>query len=288
MKRYVNRFLQYRLHYMDYPVQVHIETITVCNCRCKFCVYPNVRRIGTKMSPLMFEKIIHDLKQIPQSHKYSVVPYKINDPLMDDSIFIKLKLINTEIPNANIIFSTNGLLLNDDVISKLNEINNFAFIWVSLNGYDRESYRRIMGVDRFDKVVDNIHKLKANFNVKKLIRIGRVYNNTPDDLAFSQFVEREFGRQEWLAANPQGDFLGNVEMASGEKPEIPCLHWFEISITSTGEVALCCMDGDCKYPIGDVSRQRVLEIYNQPIYRQLREKGFIRKVVNPCNKCTFI
>jgi len=59
------------------------------------------------------------------------------------------------------------------------------------------------------------------------------------------------------------------------------------SITATGIVAHCCMDGAAKYPIGDVSRQHVLELYNAPAYRRLREHTARRQDAEPCNRCSF-
>ena len=32
--------------------------------------------------------------------------------------------------------------------------------------------------------------------------------------------------------------------------------------TATGEVAICCMDGDVEYPMVDVNKECVVDIYN--------------------------
>ena len=44
------------------------------------------------------------------------------------------------------------------------------------------------------------------------------------------------------------------------------------------------MDGQAEWPIGDVRKQHVLEIYNSPHYRQLREKTATRAEASPCNQ----
>jgi hypothetical protein len=48
------------------------------------------------------------------------------------------------------------------------------------------------------------------------------------------------------------------------------------------------MDGQAQWPIGDVTRQHVLEIYNAPDYRRLREQIVSRRQVSPCDTCTFM
>lgn len=284
---YIRMFLSRRKRYMDYPSQVHIETVARCNARCEFCVYPDIERKGRKMSDELFRKILSDLSKIPAEHRYSVVPYKINDPFLDPGIIDKLRWINEELPHARIILTTNAIALTRKHIEGLNTVRNFEFLWLSLNGYDRASYRRRMGVDAFDRVVQNIHKVRKWFRYPEVVRIGRVNTNTDEDQRFYRFVRETFGEQRWVAGNMQGDFLGDVDQCYPTIPEMPCCHWFELSITCTGKVSLCCMDGHCHYPIGDVRKQGALDVYNGKQYRLLREKGFRRKAVQPCAACTF-
>jgi radical SAM protein with 4Fe4S-binding SPASM domain len=55
---------------------------------------------------------------------------------------------------------------------------------------------------------------------------------------------------------------------------------------ASGKVALCCMDGEGKYVVGDVNNSSVLEIYNSPEYRKMRQYSFSRlSAANPCNTC---
>jgi hypothetical protein len=68
-------------------------------------------------------------------------------------------------------------------------------------------------------------------------------------------------RQEWIDCIPS---------EQPDRQNQPCLRWANLEICCTGEVALCCMDGRCAYPLGDVRDHTILEIYNQPAYRRLR------------------
>jgi len=58
---------------------------------------------------------------------------------------------------------------------------------------------------------------------------------------------------------------------------------------ASGKVALCCMDGEGKHVIGDVRTQSVLEIYNSPGYRKMRQFTFSRKAAAaPCDTCVIL
>ncbi|HEY9840009.1 MAG TPA: SPASM domain-containing protein, partial [Candidatus Obscuribacterales bacterium] len=75
---------------------------------------------------------------------------------------------------------------------------------------------------------------------------------------------------------------------TGTVPNLGCLHWYEISIIATGEVSLCCMDGQGDWSLGDVRKTHVLDIYNQPRYLKLRERSLSRLALEPCNGCTYL
>jgi hypothetical protein len=48
------------------------------------------------------------------------------------------------------------------------------------------------------------------------------------------------------------------------------------------------MDGEGKHVIGDVSKQSVLEIYNNLEYRKLRQFTFSRlAAASPCDTCAY-
>ena len=68
---------------------------------------------------------------------------------------------------------------------------------------------------------------------------------------------------------------------------MPCGRWYELSIMANGVVSLCCQDGEGQFPIGDVNKQTLLEVYNHPFYRERREKNLSRLEVEVCNTCTY-
>jgi radical SAM protein with 4Fe4S-binding SPASM domain len=63
------------------------------------------------------------------------------------------------------------------------------------------------------------------------------------------------------------------------------MQWLNISVICDGTVPHCCMDSTGKYGFGNVNEQSLLEIYNSPKFRVMREAVLGRSAVHPCNTC---
>ena len=61
---------------------------------------------------------------------------------------------------------------------------------------------------------------------------------------------------------------------------------FERTIRNVEKVAFCCIDSDGQWRIGDINRQHLLEIYNRPERRILRERLINRTEVSQCANCS--
>ncbi|WP_158255913.1 radical SAM/SPASM domain-containing protein [Clostridium luticellarii] len=288
---YSDIFRKIQNKYIDYPDEITIETTGKCNAKCKFCPHYELDRRFIDMEDSLFFKIIGDLKEIPINHKFNISPFKVNEPLMDNKFFEKIGVINTELPNANIRFFSNFNMATFNDIERLSKIKNLDTLWISLNEIEADRYKEVMGLE-LDKTLDNIKNLlefNKKYKIIDKVSISRVADDTSKDIEFKNKFDRIFGkysseydikfikRAEWI------DFLGKQHEVPGNEP---CLRWFEVNITCTGKVALCCMDGKGEYCIGDVNEQSVLEIYNRKEYRELRENIYPRKFIAPCNRCS--
>ena len=283
-------FQYFQKKYMDYPSHVHIETTGKCNGSCKFCPHSEIERKNEIMSDELFSKIINDLKKIPIP--FSLSPFKVNEPLLDPLIFERIYRINKELPDANILFVSNFNTANEDTIHKLSQVKKLKYIWISLNFLDADEYKKEMGLN-LDRTVDNIRLLldynRKNHFTDKII-LGRVSDREGDEKfiedAKNIFEPYIYEVDYKIDMNRKGEWLGYTE-STWPKIDYPCNRWFELSITCTGDVALCCMDGKCEYPLGNVNNQNALDIYNSE-YKRLRATGVPRRYVTPCKNCSFI
>ena len=70
-------------------------------------------------------------------------------------------------------------------------------------------------------------------------------------------------------------------------PNFPCEHIDRLDILSNGNTTLCCMDQEGEYGRGDVIHHSVLEVFNSPAARRVREmhRSGNRCNLCPCNRC---
>lgn len=278
--------------HLDYPRVVHMETIAICNAACVFCPYPRLERKGERMADALIEKIIDDLRGIPRDLAFQIFPYKVSDPLLDTRLFDILGLMAHRLPNAQIYLSTNGSALTDANIAKLGASSNISTLNVSLNSDDPEEYEALMKLP-FERTVSRLealHRVMGERAMPFVVRLTRVNVSRSTDNSFRTWCAQNFP---WFQSQifPRNDWLGDAvtEGASGRIPDAPCHRWFDLSIMATGEVAYCCMDGEGQHIKGDARTQNVLEIFNQPALRRLRETLPSRLGVgDPCRRCTYV
>lgn len=272
--------------YMNYPSHVHMETMAKCNAACNFCPYPTLNRQGVKMSDALIDKIINDLTEVPREVQFAISPLKVSEPFLDVRIFDIMRSINRQLPQAAIFLTTNASPLTEKKLKELQTIRNIGYIWVSFNDHRKKEYEEVMQLD-YERTIDRLnllHRYATHFPFP--VVLSRVGDGSADDAAFQHWVSEHYPRFN-SSVFPRGDWLGQVENTVRPVPNMGCTRWFELSITASGVVAHCCMDGQAEYPVGDITKQSVLQVYNSPEYRALRERTVSRLHVSPCNKCTF-
>jgi TDP-4-amino-4,6-dideoxy-D-glucose deaminase len=138
-----------------------------CNADCKFC-YRNGGGYTDKevLSPKTFVDLINEFADL--KGEYLDVCGGL-EPLLGPAIIEVLRAgVEREL---KVCLYTNGIALDKpgllDHLLKINKIR------VSLNAYDKENYKDIIGVDKFDKVKDNIAGIiKARKDTGSKVKIG--------------------------------------------------------------------------------------------------------------------
>jgi hypothetical protein len=237
----------------------------------------------------LIHKIINDLKSIPVHVPFDICLFKVNEPFLDKRIFDVARRINAELPNASLRFFSNGSSLTESILSNLELLQHVKQLWISLNHHDPVEYQRIMKMP-FDRTIRRLHEVQKAVQEGRLtipVTVSRVSDGSPDDAAFTEFVTREFPNLTPIIIS-RADWAGQIEKAGNvDVKPTGCSRWFELSILSTGKVALCCMDGEGKHIIGDLNHQSILEVYNSPGYRKLRDYHSNRLgCASPCDGCT--
>lgn len=292
LQQYQHTVQQFRFSpYMNFPSHVHMETMSLCTAACNFCPYPTLDRIGTKMSDELITKIITDLTEIPKHLPFQLSPFKVNEPFLDTRLFDILHTVNEKLPNAALTLTSNASPLTAKNLQKLLTVKGLDYLWISFNDHRPEHYTQTMQLPwaRTIERLDMLHKAKAEGQLTCHVFLSRVGDGTATDQEFQQWVHEHYPLFKTFVFQ-RGGWLGqaNVTNISADVPNTGCTRWYELSIMSTGKVAHCCMDGKGEWSIGDVNTQHVLDVYNSPEYRKLRERTISRRDVSPCNTCTFL
>jgi MoaA/NifB/PqqE/SkfB family radical SAM enzyme len=275
---------------LDFPAHVHLETLASCNAACSFCPYPTIDRQGTKMSDALIQKIVGDLADIPRVHAFQLSPFKVNEPFLDVRLFDLIDLFQERLPQASITLTTNASPITAKVLARLGSLPKIGYLWISFNDHRQQQYEEAMKLPyrRTIERLDMIHRAKANQQLPIRVVLSRVSDGTPIDRDFGLWVKTHYPLFE-VSLFARGEWLGQTgAQAVHRPPAVGCIRWFDVSITATGVVAHCCMDGKAEFPIGDARHSHVLDIYNQPQFRQLRAAAVTRQEADPCRRCSFL
>jgi hypothetical protein len=273
---------------IDFPAHVHLETMAVCNAACSFCPYPTLERKGEVMGDALISKVIGDLCDIPRLHAFQLSPFKVNEPFLDNRLFDILDTVKERLPNASITLTSNASPITARKLARLALVPRLGYLWISFNDHRPAEYEQTMQLPyaRTIERLNMIHKAKADGQIAFRVVLSRVGDATPVDQDFRHWVAANYPLFE-SSIFARSSWIGQVDGACAEPQPVGCARWFDVSITATGVVAHCCVDGKAEFPIGDVRREHVLEVYNKPHYRRLREDLTTRQEAHPCSSCGF-
>jgi hypothetical protein len=274
----VSHLEKLREHYLDQPCEVSLETYAKCNAACTFCPYPTLERIGEKMSDALIDRLIDEMSGWEVPFYFS--PFKVNEPLLDKRLFWVCRQVEDKTKALLRIF-TNGSPLTQKRIDEIADLERVAHLWISLNEHRPDEYEALMGI-KFDvtaKRLDNLHE--QDFPHPVVLSTVGFPNEDFRRYCFDRWPKFE------STAIQRSEWLGYTDSQVDVVPDTPCGRWFELSIMATGKVALCCMDGEGEFAIGDVNERTMLEVYNAPHWRERRENLLSRHDIHPCNTCTY-
>lgn len=157
---------------------IELEISNMCNALCIFCPWITIRKTNKKFGVMSFETYEKVLEKIAMQ-KYKIISFTptTGELLMnkDWDKYIEKAFILKNI--EKIIFYSNGILLNEENRKKLLKLlnlknNKLKEIHFSIGGIDAETYNLMYGVNRFEKVSENIILLlKELKNLNKKVNV---------------------------------------------------------------------------------------------------------------------
>ena len=252
LKKYAKDLFNIALGYsFDQVHNIYIETLTACNLRCSYCpnsVYERgLIKNNQEMDPELFYKIIDELADL--NWVGEIQPHSYGEPLLDGRLPSFCSYIIQKLPLAKIAIFSNGELLNIDWYKKLVSV----------------------GVNRFNVTQHLKDQSKGTLDVIKY-REKHGYDNV------------EFAYTRLKHINSRG---GLVDVDEGELRQECNYPDHNFGISFDGQILICCNDYLNEAKVGNVKDEKLIDIWQKPIYKDIRTD--IRSgnfTLDICKNCT--
>lgn len=267
-------------------ILLRIETTNRCNFNCSFCTHGKLKRQLGDIDNNLYRKIIVEASKLGIK---KLDLRNFGEPLLDkkleERVFFakKYRFINTFI-------YTNALLLTKERYISLSN-SGLDNIIVSISP-KREFDLTRRGIS-YGQIFNNIAQCIKEYKQGELLNLYRsaievhiiASNSTKEECMETEDMLREIGIENILQAHIHN--WANTTDGISLKNQNPCHRLFDsITILRDGKVALCCIDYDGEYIMGDLNKGSLADVINSNIYcgmRKIHLKGIFPKI---CQKCT--
>ena len=284
------------------PEALYIETTNLCNARCVFCYYPKVHgTIPVKyMDMNLFKKIIKEYIDMG-GREISLTP-TIADPLVDKIIDERLKYVDSSLIKR-MRFYSNFINFRPKVIETFKNISHTNFrIGISMTGFNREMYQKLMGVDKYDKVMSNLKELskivKENKNVSAHLVLRKYKGDRGETEKMREFCrDNDFGYKFEHVYDTWGglmeeDIKNNEYLKGRIRDRLPRTKPCEVTyrkplITVDGDYKVCeCRDVFGELVIGNIKETKFSDLWYGQELRNLRNRFYkLETLPKICTKC---
>lgn len=280
------------------PLRVAVEQTNVCNANCSFCGYRFMSRKKGIMDFNTYKRLLEQVKEI-NSPELKFTPL-VGDPLVDKEIIEKIQYAKS-LGCFKYIYTYTNLIglkkerVDDFVTSGLNAVT------ISTNLQSREAYKRLYGVDAFERVIDNICTLfEANTRNGNPVCINITLKHDagyekPDSSPYykkiSKMIEKievlNEGYDNWCGLIKKEDIPVGQSFRKVKNKNIPCSQIYNgFIITHNGDVGVCwARDVDMKLKIGNIHESTLAEMWQGKRLEELRHQWFSDEIPEPCKYC---
>lgn len=293
----LNRFHRFGVR----PHALYIEGTNICNARCVFCAYPQMERPKVTMPLDLFRKAVDQHLSLGMS-EVDLTPI-VGDPFVDKYLFERLDDLASRPELSRFHFYTNAILLKPEQVPRLLSYGERFWIFCSFGGFDRETYHRIMGVDKFDEAVANIRLLiDKKAETLSTIRVSVNLRVPPgsENGEFWDYLRRRqadgvitLGRVDDFD-NWGGLISEEVLRQAGLTPKPPPRHRGTCRRLLTGPVVLadgrvnacCCRDVEATLIIGDLKSESLEQVLSGSKLKELIARHETGDFPEICRRCT--
>lgn len=292
------------------PSRICLELTNHCNLTCIFCDREHLKQEGMllkDMSAELLEKILHDIEADYTSRDKleTLVLVGLGEPTLARHLKQHLETISGYSHLVrNIELTSNGVSLTEQNASLLldSAVNHFT---VSVNFFDRETYAKMMGRDKFDTVIKNVGnflKLRRDKGNKALVRI-QLFTEVGSgnrELAIMKGYFPDFASDPMVVFHLQPiynkpsvqDNTNSLQVVKNNEVRHPCWSMYSIVyIDVEGFVYPCTIGNDCYRKksflnIGNVYDNELITIFNDSIIKEARSRAEVSRLpFAECKDC---
>ncbi|OGP13030.1 MAG: hypothetical protein A2052_04000 [Deltaproteobacteria bacterium GWA2_54_12] len=314
---YLNRFevSQKRTRLLSRPLNIALEPTLKCNSDCFMC-NRNFSRAETKKAESFLSWETFNMVRPLFKYTRSVLFGGFGEALLHPEYIPMLREMKKE---ARFVFTyTNAILMTEEVGRALVDAG-MDRICVSIGGASRETYKKIRGVDKYDRVVENL-KLIRDYKKKKgvarpavFLEVVAVNSVLPEMTAFIELASElevktvtvanmvaqgEALRKEsvWLnpveakAAFEKASKLAEKYGIKFNQPSLEakrrtgCSMLFDMMVVNWDGTVMSCPRE--RYIIGDLRSTPPGDIWNSKGMKELRKNLYEKGLADVCPRCT--
>ncbi len=240
---------------------IQIQTQTYCNLNCQFCPNNKIKREHGKMSLDVFNKIIHELSEL--NYRGEIMLYLQNEPLLDKRIVEFVQIANKNCPNAIIGLYSNGTNLTNGLLCNL---FNVGLTFIRINDYSMVQFNNV--------------KTEECYTVESEIKTFICYAANQKKIKIYRFFP---------SIKKMSNRSGLMEGRTTPTPlNLFCNRPFEqMYINFKGEALFCCNDWLFNEIMGDVKKNRLIEIWSNKKYVLLRNELIRNSRIRICKECDY-
>lgn len=283
---------------LPFPSVFSIEVTNRCNASCVMCPRESLTRPSGIMTDSLFQKIIDEMVE---KRADSVVLTGLGEPLIDKNLEGKIKYAKKRGIKSIQLF-TNASLLHD---KRTEDIINSGLdnLIISIDAVEEELYKKIrrnLSFEVVDRNIKSILKIREKIGVKKpqvklnmtvldqnICQRNYLYERYKDFVDGMHFT---YGRS-WGKTGLEDlkfKLTGSQYMANTRIYPCPLL-WFHFNIFWDGGVAMCCMDFDRRYNLGELTEMSIEKIWHGDVIEKVRAGHLLGKFDENeiCRDCAY-
>lgn len=282
-------------------ILVQLEVTNACNHKCVFCPNIDSKRKKQMIDYELAKRVISECAEFLGEDK-KICFHMNGEPLLYDKL-VDLIRYAKEKTYDYVFLTTNGSRAGNEILSELFDAG-LDSIKFSINAGSRETYKKVHGLDDFDKAMEALrfsseYRKKKNMNYKiyvscvgindnkdELEVFNKVASNYADEVVFyypCAYAGQKIDKSKELRCE-----LDSLDIKSFEIiHNYPCaVLWNSINITCEGYLSLCCSESDNRLIVEDINNKAIKEAWLGEKMSRIREKHKVGDIEDtPCFSC---